>query len=161
MNKTIIGVDPGIHGAVASIDPSGKVEIFDTPFIVVKKSRGTKNEYNESAMAAILMRYMPADSHVFIEKVGAMPGQGVSSMFSFGCGFGIWKGILAALGFPYTLITPQAWKREIMQGVADKDAARLRACQLFPSVANMLERKKDDGRAESLLIAEFGRRTLK
>jgi crossover junction endodeoxyribonuclease RuvC len=48
-----------------------------------------------------------------------------------------------------------------MQGVADKDAARMRACQLFPSAANMLERKKDDGRAEALLIAEYGRRTLK
>lgn len=155
--KTIVGIDPGQTGAVAFIIGQG-VELFDTPVEMVKKGKTNKTEYMPSAMADIL-RDKKID-HVFIEKVGAMPGQGVTSMFGFGKGFGLWIGILAALQIPYTLVTPQAWKKVLMQGVSDKDAARGRSQQLFPAVANQLSRKKDIGRADALLIAEYGRRQL-
>lgn len=156
--KRIAGVDPGQTGAVAIIH-QGIVTLFDTPTEMVKKGKGSKTEYLPSNMADIL-RDNRID-HVFIEKVGAMPGQGVTSMFGFGKGFGLWLGILAGLQIPYTLITPQAWKKEIMQGVSDKDAARGKAIQLYPQSSRELARKKDIGRADALLIAEYGRRIFK
>lgn len=154
----IAGIDPGQTGAIAFISSSGKVEIYDTPIEMVKKGKGIKKEYLPGNMADLL-RAIDLN-HVFIESVHAMPGQGVTSMFNFGKGFGIWIGILAALKIPYTLITPQAWKKHLMQGIKDKDAARIRAQQLYPSVSEELSRKKDIGRADALLIAEYGRLTL-
>lgn len=153
-----IGIDPGLTGAIADIDSNGGVLIHDTPTIQLKKGGKAKKDYLPLEMATILIDYAPFACHVFIEKVGAMPGQGVTSMFNFGKGFGLWLGILAALRLPYTLITPQAWKKELMQGMPDKDAARVRAQQLFPQAIAELSRKKDIGRADALLIAEYGRR---
>lgn len=155
----IAGIDPGQTGAVAIILPKACIFLADTPTEIVKKGKGSKTEYLPANMADIL-RDNQID-HVFIEKVGAMPGQGVTSMFNFGKGFGLWLGILAALKIPYTLVTPQAWKKAIMQGVSDKDAARGKAIQLYPQVSKELSRKKDIGRADALLIAEYGRRQQK
>jgi len=153
----IIGIDPGVTGAVAIISRSG-VGLYDTPTALVKVGKTARTEYMPAEMAALLRG--ERNAHVFIEKVGAMPGQGVTSMFGFGKGFGLWLGILSALEIPYTLVTPQAWKKLMMSGMADKDAARTRAQQLFPGAAAALSRKKDIGRADALLIAEYGRRTL-
>lgn len=155
----IIGIDPGQTGAVAFINPH-KTMVYDTPTEMVKKGKTNKTEYLPSAMADIVRTLLVqgVNPHCYIEKVGAMPGQGVTSMFGFGKGFGLWLGILAALKVPYTLVTPQAWKKEIMQGVSDKDAARGVAMRLFPDKSSELSRKKDIGRADALLIAEYGRR---
>jgi crossover junction endodeoxyribonuclease RuvC len=91
-----------------------------------------------------------------------MPKQGVASSFTFGEGFGIWKGIIAAFQLPVELVSPQRWKKTMLadQG-KEKDASRFKAMQLFPSVADQLKRVKDDGRAEALLLAEYGRRLRK
>jgi crossover junction endodeoxyribonuclease RuvC len=159
-----VGIDPGVTGAVAIINTDGDVAvqpwIDDTPIAAVKKGKKTKSEYLPAQMAEILRAVPSSRAHVFIEKVAARPDQGVSSMFGFGKGYGIWIGIVAALGLSYTLVTPQAWKKMLMQGMSDKDAARIRAQELYPGCADQLKRKKDIGRADALLIAEFGRRTL-
>lgn len=158
----IIGIDPGQTGGIAFIRDGVCLHLYDTPTEAIKKGKGIKNEYLPAHMAEILKTYGTTTStHCYLEKVGAMPGQGVTSMFNFGKGYGLWIGILAALGIPYTLVTPQAWKKEIMQGVGDKDAARGRAQQLFPDMTHQLSRKKDIGRADALLIAEYGRRISK
>lgn len=168
----IVGIDPGITGAVAAISTAGGFpHVYDTPVEQQKKAGGNKKtEYLPTQMADVLRNCYKsfdgphlrvADVHVFIEQVSAMPGQGVTSMFSFGKGFGLWLGIVAALQMPYTLVTPQRWKRELMAGIKDKDAARGRAQQLFPRIADQLSRKRDIGRADALLIAEYGRITLK
>ena len=82
-----------------------------------------------------------------------MPGQGVRSMFTCGYGYGLWLGILAALQMPYTPIRPVVWKKALGLG-KDKEAARLRAQQLFPSAD--LRLRKHHGRAESLLLPHYG-----
>jgi crossover junction endodeoxyribonuclease RuvC len=100
---------------------------------------------------------------VVIEKVGAMPKQGVASVFTFGYGFGVWIGALAALEIPYQLVTPQAWKKLLMAGEPkEKDASRVVARRMWPSqTEESLSRKKDHGRADAALLAEYGRRTGK
>lgn len=152
----VIGIDPGITGAVVSISEHGSVCFFDTPTTPPGSGR---REFLPVEMADILYEFKN-NSHVFIEKVHSMPGQGVASMFSFGMGYGIWIGIVAALKIPYSLVTPQSWKKDLMQGMKDKDASRLRAQQLLPWETERLKRKKDVGRADAFLIAEYGRRVL-
>lgn len=155
-----IGIDPGQTGAIAVINSKKEIAtIYDTPTMQAIKGKKYKTEYLPAEMVSVLSSYPKELCHVFIEKVGAMPGQGVTSMFNFGKGFGIWIGILAALELPHTFVTPQAWKKLLMQGMADKDAARIRAQELFPQSIVLLNRKKDIGRADALLIAEYGRRT--
>jgi crossover junction endodeoxyribonuclease RuvC len=157
----IIGIDPGLDGAVARIYSDGRVAVHDTPTLTVKSGPKNKRQYQPREMAELLKVMDEGDPVrlVVIESTHAMPGQGVSSMFSMGYGLGLWVGLVAALGLPYEMVTPQRWKGTMMDGMGkDKDASRFKAQALFPAVHGALARKKDDGRAEALLIAEYARR---
>lgn len=153
----IIGIDPGLTGAIAAITPNGSIELHDCPVFKV----GNKSVYNPVGMAILLRQYQESSPSllVAVEKVHSMPGQGVASTFCFGEGYGVWLGILAALNIAHELVTPQAWKKALMNGqIKDKDASRLVAMRLFPEASNQLQLKKHHGRADALLIAEFLRR---
>lgn len=151
MTKYIFGVDVGFSGAIAIISViDGPLHVIDMP--VIKSDR---NELNTKEIKELFLTY--PDAHVYIEKAQAMPKQGCVSMFRYGEGFGIIKGILAGLGIPYTLVTPQEWKKEMMSGMSkEKGASILRVNQLFPEI-DIGNRKKDHGKADAILIAEYGR----
>ncbi|HEY9867168.1 MAG TPA: hypothetical protein V6D21_23535 [Candidatus Obscuribacterales bacterium] len=153
MTKTFIGIDPGATGAVCSLSSDGEIKFLDCPVIKI----GGKTRPNATLMAAGLKEFVTFNTHLIIENVHSMPKQGVASTFSFGMGFGIWLGIVAAIGIPMEFTTPQAWKKAY--GLcSDKEAARVKALQLFPGQANNLKLKKHHGRAEALLLAEYLRR---
>jgi crossover junction endodeoxyribonuclease RuvC len=151
----IIGIDPGARGALALLDGGNVVDVWDTPITHMGTRGGTKVRIDPARFADIV-RGTRAD-HAFVERVGAMPGQGVSSMFAFGKAVGIAEGILAALGVPATWITPAEWKGGL-RVPADKDAARARASQLLPRSAHHWPLVKHDGRAEACLLALYGSR---
>jgi hypothetical protein len=46
-----------------------------------------------------------------LEKVHSMPGQGVSSMFTFGINYGVLQGAMTAVGVEYSLVAPQSWQK--------------------------------------------------
>jgi crossover junction endodeoxyribonuclease RuvC len=149
----VLGVDPGLSGALAVIDHAGAlVALADTPTLTLRVARGTRHDYDVPGMVALLASYVDAGLHVFIEASQAMPGQGTRSMFTIGYGYGLWLGILAALQVPYTPVRPVVWKKAFSLG-KDKEAARLRAQQLFPAAD--LRRKRNHGRAEALLLAHW------
>lgn len=143
-----IGIDPGKKGALAGIDTEAPA-----PFAVPFSERGYLD---------VLRDIDPGKSIVALEKVAAMPGQGVTSMFNFGCGFGWIQGILEALRFPYELVPPQRWKKAF--GVTSDKHTSIRAAQrLFPGVSLLASprcRIENDGMAEALLLAEYARRNL-
>lgn len=162
-----LGIDPGLNGALVALDPSSTVSlvtIVDTPTLTVVGKTGKRREYDTHAMAKALREFddaaEPNEIFALAELVHAMPGQGVRSMFTMGRGVGVWEGLLCGIGIPFAFVTPQRWKKALMDGMGkDKDAARLTAMRLFPSIAGSFARKKDDGRAEAMLIAEYARRT--
>ena len=95
--------------------------------------------------------------HAYIERAQAMPKQGVTSMFNYGKGFGLWLGLLIGIGIPYTLVSPIRWKKVMLPDMAkDKGASLLRAKQLFPQCSAQLQLVKDHNKAEALLIAAYG-----
>jgi crossover junction endodeoxyribonuclease RuvC len=150
----ILGIDPGAAGAIAWLSLTGEllaVEDMPAAHVLI----GTKARLRVSApmLAALIRETMPTAA--FVEKVGAMPGQGTASMFSFGFSAGLVDGVLAGLGIPTTYVTPQSWKKAAGL-TSDKSAVRLRAAQLWPDMARHFARVKDDGRAEAALIARFG-----
>ena len=163
-----IGIDPGLSGAVAVIQDTEayfgehRIDVFDTPTALVEGEK-TKRKYLVPAMCRLLVQYAKRnDVLAVLEHVHSMPKQGVASSFCFGEGKGMWEGILAAFEIPTELVSPQRWKKAIMadQG-KEKSAARFEAMALFPSLADHLKLVKHDGRAEALLMAEYGKRLRK
>lgn len=148
-----IGIDPGLTGAIAVLKEERLEQVYDMPSFQDGKARMV----NAAEVAKILKLYIPLNNWVttvFLERVSARPGQGVSSCFNFGCGYGIIQGVVATIGFPIVLVTPQSWKKRANLIHSEKDQARTMAQRLYPQAE--LGRKSDIGRADALLIARFG-----
>jgi crossover junction endodeoxyribonuclease RuvC len=147
MSGGVLGIDPGLSGALALY--------CDGQWVLPIAGDAKHHELNGPEICRWLRAHNPG--HAFIEFASARPGQGVTSMFRFGCSYGAVKMALAACGVPYTVVTPQKWKLAV--GVptgADKEASRQRALQLFPDQVINLARKKDHARADAMLLAYFG-----
>jgi crossover junction endodeoxyribonuclease RuvC len=155
----ILGVDPGLSGALAIYDPVAKllVGVYDMPTRPTRN--GKKNELNIFDLSFIVEVYAPRIRLAVVEEVSARPGNGVTGMFRFGYSLGAVVGILGMAGIPTFFTKPQVWKT--LTGLShDKNLSRSRACQLFPERATEFKRVKDDGRAEAALLAVFGERLL-
>lgn len=147
----LIGIDPGASGAIVVMTP--KFELIEWATMPTVKV-GTQTRVNGAALAAMLQDFDA--SHAYLEQVGAMPGQGTASMFSFGHAAGTATGVLAALQITTTMVTPQAWKKRAGLSGTDKDAARCRAIQLWPSWRELDAKGKGQALADAALIARFG-----
>jgi len=155
-----VGIDPGLDGAIAVIR-NGHLKIFDMPTLQVKSGKKTRRELNIAELWGILQVEICNVHMCVIEKVSSMPGQGVASTFKFGKCFGAILGLVTADQIPYELVTPQRWKKEMMQGMGkEKDASRMKALALFPQHSDLFARKKDHNRADAALMAEFAYRTF-
>jgi len=155
----IVGIDPGLSGALFFIDPArpSTGEAVDLPVHLLMRGGKKKREVDVSGLIEILAGRRL--EHVFLEQVSAMPGQGVSSVFAFGKTYGVILGVVAAHAIPLTLVAPAVWKRALGVPKA-KDGARARASQLLPEAAAQWRLKKHDGRAEAALIALYGARQI-
>ena len=152
----IYGIDPGFTGAIALYWPdTGKLEVHDMP--VMKNPKG-KTIINPHGVLDILANE-GGKSLAVIEQVSAMPGQGVSSMFRFGEGYGHLQMACAASKLPLQYVTPASWKRHFGL-TSSKGLSRGLAMQRFPDQAQQFSRVKDDGRAEAALIALYAAEKL-
>lgn len=146
-----IGIDPGANGAIVVMDEKfNLIEWADMPTVKV----GSNIRVNGAELCALLEDF--DTGHAYLELTGAMPGQGVSSMFSFGHANGVVSGVLAAMRITSTLVTPQAWKKRAGLIGTDKDAARSRAIQLWPAWRDLALKGKGQALADAALIARFG-----
>lgn len=157
----IIGVDPGVGGAIARLDDAtNSLEIFDMPVYTITVGGTKKRRLNLHRLADMLTEWTMADlSIAVIEDVHALPKQGVASSFSFGRSFGATEMALVACNLPVHYVAPPVWKR-ILRVPADKDAARKRASELLPRHAHMWPNRTHDGRAEAALLAYYGSQFL-
>ncbi len=158
----IVGIDPGLTGAIALLDGEECIKVWDMP--VSAKTHGKGREVNPYLLVDLLYEadtLACADgspiSTVWIERVASMPGQGVAGVFSLGNSVGVLAGALAGVGARVEYVTPQRWKKH--QGLIkkDKEDSRQMAIQRWPEMRGELKLKKHDGRAESILIADYGR----
>ena len=154
----ILGIDPGASGAFALFDTNNhELIIIDMPIVLQKRNKIMKRHTSAPDVAAQLKPFKI--DQAICEKVGAMPGQGVSSMFAFGRAVGVVEGVLAGLGVPVSFVIPQVWQRALaLEG--GKNGARLLAAQTFPNYAKEFSRVKDNGRADAALIALYGSRNI-
>lgn len=149
---TIFGVDPGFSGAIAELREDGRLSVYDMPTVPGAKG---KTELNHAAILDLLTAGIEDTTVMWLERVGARPNQGVSSMFRFGQQLGALEMAAAAQGLPLRFVTPATWKAHFGLS-ADKGVARGEAMRRFPAHAAQFSRAKDDGRAEATLIALYG-----
>lgn len=159
--KVFVGIDPGKDGALAVLGyreapilvPFGEPEYANqlrriAPFFIATGAEGAEGAVEQRETFAV------------VEHVSAMPGQGVTSCFSFGRNFGFILGLLTAFRIPYELVRPQKWKK-VFSCTSDKNTSIEVAQRMFPGVD--LRRtprcaKPHDGICEALLMAEYARR---
>ena len=143
-----IGIDPGKKGGIAVLDGE------DAPVAY---------PYSDEILIDVLKAALCKTAKITaaVEKVGAMPGQGVTSMFTFGTGYGFIQGALSALSSPYQLVPPKKWKGEYSI-TADKKQSIEVCRRLFPTLELIPCGcyKEHDGMAEAALIAEYAKRNF-
>jgi crossover junction endodeoxyribonuclease RuvC len=156
MSPLTLGIDPGLTGALALLDGESQVVLLaDLPVIRDRKLAWIDG----GELQGILLNALQGrPCRAIVERVSAMPRQGVASSFAFGVGFGSILGVLQTLRLPLELITPAVWKRRLGLS-SDKRASLDKARLLFPAAD--LRLAKHDGRAEALLIAHWALRRSK
>ena len=137
-----IGIDPGAKGGIAYIDGE----------------TAQATPYSNQALLELCQLFQ-GRAWVFVEYVHAMPGQGVTSMFTFGRNYGYILGVLDAFQMPWTAVEPRLWKKHF--GVtSDKQTSIAKCKELYPEI-NLLPtkrcKKESDGMAEAVLIARYGK----
>ena len=138
----IIGIDPGLSGAIAILEDNKVIELFDMP--VMSDGKKNKRQLNSAHLVKLIRDNIKdsKDVSMVVEQVNAMPGQGVTSMFNFGQTFGAIKGICATLGLPIFFVRPAKWKKHFELINSSKDASRTKAIEMYPQISDKLAKKK-------------------
>jgi crossover junction endodeoxyribonuclease RuvC len=163
----IIGIDPGVSGALAALDvSSGALTVLDMPTLAA----GPKGRRAVDALGVVRALETLAAPRLLdgvevvavLEQVGVAPGEGPVGAFAFGRGVGVLEAALAALRIPAALAPPAVWKRALRVPAA-KDGAIAHASRLYPQHAHLFRGPRGgglDGRAEALLLAVYGARSV-
>ena len=156
--KLSLGIDPGLKGGVAAITTAGTVVgVWPMPV--------AGGEVHAAGLADLLRSLRCREpgqdiGRVCLEKVAAMPKQGVASTFHFGTGWGMVRGVCAALGLPVTLVPSTVWKKRVLLGLTHDKAGAVQFCSArWPQTDLVLPgcRVPHDGIADALCLAEYGR----
>lgn len=151
----ILGIDPGLSGGLAFLSaapgqPKRVISADDIPVYGVDAKRRV-----DALAVAKMIQACPPDFAV-IERAQAMPDQGASSGFNYGRAVGALEAVVFGMEIPLEIIEASAWKKAHGLIKTDKEASRQKALLLFPDAHAWLARKKDHGRAEAVLIANYG-----
>ena len=151
----IIGIDPGVSGAISILEDKKVIKVFDMPTMIDGKKN--KMQVNGSQVTNIIKENLHNNKEtiIVVEHVNAMPGQGVTSMFNFGQSFGVIKGVCAALSLPIYFVRPTKWKKHFNLIKTNKEASRTKVIEVYPEISSKLSRKKDSNKADAILIARY------
>jgi crossover junction endodeoxyribonuclease RuvC len=149
----ILGVDPGIRGGLAIVGSDGDRTVMIDAIYIPVVGTGAKERVDVAAIRNFIDQHKPI--RALIERGQARPKQGASSGFKYGRAVGAIEAAITLDAIPVEIIEPSVWKRHWHLAGKDKESARQRALQLFPDAHAALARKRDHGRAESMLIALY------
>jgi hypothetical protein len=149
----ILGIDPGLSGALAFLATAGVVRVETFPMPALKAGKG--RILDEHALARMLDARARDIEFAMIEQQWARPTDGGPQGFKTGLGYGQLRMLLASNFIPYRIVSPMAWKR-FMGVSADKDSARAMASQMLPRDAGQWATKTKEGQAEAALLALYG-----
>lgn len=159
--RVLVSVDPGIHGALA-LKRCNEVEILDFPTYTVtrkitsgaKKGKVSNKNYYDLPELVKLFPHGPGD--FIIEDVQRMPNDSAHASSLLLEGKGFFRGISASKNLIEHMVRPSVWKKKLgLPKGATKEDSRQLALKWFPQLADKLSRKKDEGRAEALLLLYY------
>lgn len=154
----VISVDPGLDGAIAVLEDLALLSVHDMP--TAEKTHGKGRQLDAYALdemlVDILKRIDATETTVVVERVTAMPKQGVSSMFSMGRSLGVIEAIIATHGMPVVWVLPTAWKKHWSLTGKAKDAARTKVIEIYPKHRELFKLKKHVDRADAVLLGLYG-----
>lgn len=162
--RLFAGIDNGLQGGVVFLDPAGNVVLKSVTPTFKGKNR---TRYDTVGMAHMLkgLVFSGNDIRVVLEEARAFPGQGVTSTFTTGYGYGIWTGIVSALEIPFEVLSPRIWQGEMFAGLPTMDGTKAAsaavATRLSPETDwRATERSKNlhDGLTDAFCMAEMCRR---
>ncbi|XP_047328923.1 Holliday junction resolvase MOC1, chloroplastic [Impatiens glandulifera] len=162
-SKWVIGIDPDISGALAllqSDSPDCSPQVFDSPHVKVLIGKRVRRRLDAKSIVQLLRSFnAPIGTTAYLEQSIPFPQDGKQGWWSGGFAYGLWIGILVASGFSVVPVPSVTWKNEfkLSGSRSSKDDSRELASTMFPSLSSSLQRKKDHGRAEALLIAAYGK----
>ena len=149
MSDLIVGIDPGASGAIVVLEDGQPIGWAPMPIMQICSHK----RVNASMLADMLPKEL---KRAYVEQVGAMPGQGTASMFSFGHSCGVVFGVLGALQIPVVMVTPQSWKKRAGIIGQDKDASRSKAIQMWPKWRELDKKGAGQAYADAAFIALYG-----
>lgn len=154
MSKYVIGIDPGVRGAMAVVDLKTKqlVEVQDMPWVndpVLGRKRPSAPELEQ-----FFSQYAHTCDRVVIEHVHSMPRMRVQSIFSFGFNVGYLHAMLDAFFFTKVMVDPAVWK--LSYGLSNEKRHSIQAANKYFPGTVFFTKEKHDGRAEAALLAHIG-----
>ena len=157
----IVGIDPGITGAIAFISSSSTQEtpkfvaVYDFPTKEEKIGKRLKLRIDIIDLSLLIETYSKDINLAVIEEVGQIGTKADPfSAFVFGFATGLVHGVLSSHGVKILTAKPLIWKAALGLD-ANKEKSIAKAIALFPESSQFLKRKKDHGRAEAILLAHF------
>jgi crossover junction endodeoxyribonuclease RuvC len=161
MSEFRIGVDPGLSGCVVAMFGSEYVDHLQMPVIKTGKS-GRVDAFEVACWIQGVCDYVAESRNhyskpvVFVEIVGSMPGQGVSTTFAFGRAVGAIEAVFMAKGCPVELVAPQSWKKRAGMPKGEKDGARSKCVMLYPDIKDLRLKGKGQALGDAIMIALYG-----
>lgn len=159
--RLTIGIDPGLSGALAVLADGQFERFIDIPTRARRTASGQEVDVSRLAeqLRTVLAAHPGAYTFGVMEKVGGHRGQGGSASFNFGQADGMVRATFENLGIPFIEVYPQTWKSYLRMKGVDKEGARQKVIREYPEAAPHLQRKKDHGRADALLLAKWAELT--
>lgn len=155
----IIGIDPGVSGAIAILTHELELKhVYDMPTVELAVGKGKRRWVDQFRLAVLLVGEKEA-SHAFIEDITPRAPDGRLAIAVLFHSIGVVDGVLATLGIPTTSIAPRVWQAGL-RVPKGKDGSLLRASELMPKGAQSWFTKGEHGRSDAALIAYWGVRSL-
>ena len=148
----IMGLDPGTNGGISVIESHQN----KLPQIVLAKKMPIVSLYGKKVVDT---KKLYESLHNFkidisiIEKVHAMPRQGVTSSFQFGRSFGSLETLAYLLSQRVDYVAPVVWKKYLGVGASKKDS--LDMARLKFGENEIWNKKTNDGIAEASLLVLY------
>lgn len=150
----IIGIDPGLKGGIALRHGAGIPKVAAMPMLNQKTIDWRKIDATVREEEVEM---------VFIEDIFALPKCGIRVALTIGRNYAF-PVLCQVLEIPYEIVRAKAWQKVMLAGLPTftkperKHSSIVAAQRLFPSLIDDIG--KHDGKAEALLIMEYGRRLV-
>lgn len=158
MSKCVVGIDPGLSGAICVMYPD-IVYVNDMPTTQTFMNGKERRILDAQRLSSRFEMHIDALVHVYVESILTVAGQSVQSTTTTGLNYGIMLGVIMQLQLPFSFVHPKTWKKTYDLG-SDKKDSIFKANQLIECGRHYWTDNKHDGRAESALIALYGANSL-